>query len=71
MKKVQKVNDLRRIYVEGKLNAMFRILGNGVQFDIMDLAKIDKEAKAILLAGGAMANAAVAMQAAIAIYRVN
>jgi hypothetical protein len=50
---------------------MFRILGNGVQFNIMDLAKIDKEAKAILLAGGAMANAAVAMQAAIAIYRVN
>jgi hypothetical protein len=64
MKKAQKI-------VENQINNMFRILGNGVQFNIMDLAKIDKEAKAILLAGGAMANAAVAMQAAIAVYRVN
>ena len=34
--------------------AMFYKLANGIQFNIMDLGKIDKAAKAVLAVGGAI-----------------
>jgi len=50
---------------------MFYKLANGIQFNIMDLGKIDKGAKVVLLAGGALEDAEAAMLEAIAQYRVN
>ena len=51
--------------------AMFYKLANGIQFNIMDLGKIDKAAKAVLAVGGALEDAEAAMLQAISQYRVN
>lgn len=64
MKKAQKI-------IENQVNQMFNKLGDCIQFNIMDLGKIDKAAKNILLAGGSLEEAEMAMAEAIQKYRIN
>jgi len=59
--------------VNNQVEAMFYKLGNGIQFNIFDLCKLDKDAKKILLAVGdaGLEDAEMAMIEAIAQYRMN
>lgn len=57
--------------IESQVNAMFHRIASGIQFDIFNLGKISDSAKTVLLAGGTEAEAEVAMQGAIALYREN
>lgn len=57
--------------IANEVNAMFKRLGNGVQFDIFDLGKIAEAAENVLLAKGPIEDAEAAMIAAIAAYRKN
>jgi len=64
MKKAQKL-------IKAQVAGLYKKLGNCVQVNIMDLGKILDAAENILVAGGAIEDAEVAMAAAIAKYRVN
>ena len=57
--------------IKGEVDRLFKLHGTGVQFNIMDLGKIDKAAKAVLAVGGAIEDAEAAMLQAISQYRVN
>jgi hypothetical protein len=50
---------------------LFYKLASGIEFNMMDLPKIGKEAEAILLAGGAIEDAEAVMLEDIAKYRLN
>lgn len=57
--------------IDRQVNAIFNRIGNGIQFDIMDLRYIDAAARNVLLAGGSLEVAEEAMAGAIEVYRVN
>ena len=64
MKKAQKI-------IENQVSAIFYKIGNGIQFNIMNLGKISDAAKNVLIAGGSLELAEEAMAEAIEVYRVN
>jgi len=57
--------------IDRQVNQIFNRIGNGIQFDIMDLRYIDAAARNVLLAGGSLELAEEAMAGAIEVYRVN
>jgi hypothetical protein len=57
--------------MDRQVEAIFNRIGNGIQFNIMDLRYIDGAARNVLLAGGSLEVAEEAMAGAIEIYRVN
>ncbi len=57
--------------IDRQVEAIFNRIGNGIQFNIMDLRYIDGAARNVLLAGGSLEVAEEAMAGAIEIYRVN
>jgi hypothetical protein len=57
--------------LDRQVNQIFNRIGNGIQFDIMDLRYIDAAARNVLLAGGSLELAEEAMAGAIEVYRVN
>ena len=57
--------------MDRQVNEIFNRIGNGIQFDIMDLRYIDAAARNVLLAGGSLEVAEEAMAGAIEVYRVN
>lgn len=64
MKKANKV-------IDNQVQAIFKKIGCGIQFNIMDLGKIADAAKNVLIAGGDAVAAEEAMAGAIALYRAN
>ena len=64
MKKAQKI-------IENQVSAIFYKIGNGIQFNIMNLGKISDAAKNVLIAGGSLQAAETAMAVAIAQYKEN
>jgi|FreactcultureFD7_1027221.scaffolds.fasta_scaffold85468_1 hypothetical protein len=57
--------------IDRQVEAIFNRIGNGIQFNIMDLRYIDGAARNVLLAGGSLEVAEEAMAGAIEVYRVN
>jgi hypothetical protein len=57
--------------IDRQVNEIFNRIGNGIQFNIMDLRYIDGAARNVLLAGGSLEVAEEAMAGAIALFRVN
>lgn len=57
--------------LDRQVNQIFNRIGNGIQFDIMDLRYIDAAARNVLVAGGNAEEAEAAMAVAIEQYRVN
>jgi len=57
--------------LDRQVNQIFNRIGNGIQFDIMDLRYIDAAARNVLVAGGNAEEAEAAMAIAIEQYRVN
>jgi len=57
--------------IDQKVNAIFNKLGCGIQFNIMDLGKIDKMIRVVIVAGGSDEEAEGAMKIAIALYGMN
>lgn len=57
--------------IDRQVNAMFNVLGNCIQFDIMNLRYVDAAARNVLVAGGSIEEAEAAMAAAIEQYREN
>ena len=57
--------------IDRQVNEIFNRIGNGIQFNIMDLRYIDGAARNVLLAGGSLEVAEEAMAGAIEVYRVN
>lgn len=57
--------------LDRQVNQIFNRIGNGIQFNIMDLRYIDAAARNVLLAGGSLELAEEAMAGAIEVYRVN
>lgn len=64
MKKAEKA-------IKNQVNMLYKKLGNYVQVNIMDLGKILNAAEAVLIAGGNVEAAEIAMATAIEKYRVN
>lgn len=62
---------LNKKAVDKQVNAIFNKLGNGIQFNIMDLGKIDKMIRGVIMAGGNEEEAEGAMKIAIALYGMN
>jgi hypothetical protein len=57
--------------IDRQVNEIFNRIGNGIQFNIMDLRYIDGAARNVLLAGGSLEVAEEAMAGAIEVYRAN
>ena len=57
--------------IDKQVNAIFNKLGCGIQFNIMDLGKIDKMIRGVIMAGGSEEEAEGAMKIAIELYRMN
>ena len=57
--------------IDRQVEAIFNRIGNGIQFNIMDLRYIDGAARNVLLAGDSLEVAEEAMAGAIEVYRVN
>lgn len=51
-------------------NELFKTLGYGIQISVLDLSKVLKPSKEVLLAGGTKEEAAEAMKKALAQYQV-
>lgn len=57
--------------VDKKVDEIFYKLGYGIQFGIMDLGKVDKLIRDVVIAGGNDEEAEGAMKVAIAMYGKN
>lgn len=61
----------REKFAEDTNNELFKTLGYGIQISVLDLGKVLKPSKDILLAGGTKEEAAEAMKKALEQYQVN
>jgi len=57
--------------MDRQVNEIFNRIGNCIQFNIMNLGRIDAAARNVLIAGGNLQEAEAAMAIAIAQYREN
>jgi len=57
--------------MDRQVNEIFNRIGNCIQFNIMNLGRIDVAARNVLVAGGSLEAAEAAMAVAIEQYREN